>query len=355
MAVLAEGVGEQQTSSNGDFQGISTTVTTKEVGSKVITVTGEDDESGVEDDFSIDRETTLFDIRDNLTEYLAQDLKSEKPLQSNLLTFVLKYYYETDVEKFDEVMSDPSVRVQLDSNPELEEKIEKRIESLEYAQIGNYIFLFPRDQWDENKTELTERNGEGRYLTPELTAILMDPVEFCYGDTFDGDSSEDKTRYVVYGEEWVGREVRHFPFSKELIAAEARAQKIFGKDYHIPKSLEAFYLAVRKQVLEEKAVDPIPLNYSQMKKLKEAISQKFISEYGFSLSGYVTDSELARTDVVGFYWQNQKERGTHIGRCLVVSMGDFPGVNCYYNQGFRVAQSVRLAFGDPDFDAEEDN
>lgn len=200
------------------------------------------EDSRVDEAYTINADTTLQDINDHLTEYLEQDLRSEKPLESNLLIYALKTIQENNIEQYDNIMAADSIKQKLDANPQLKADLGERVESLEYFKTKDYIFLIPKDQWEKRRTK-AHISKEGSYLTPSLTAIIRHPVFFDQNEESDGTSPYDGKVSIFPDKSSVGKETPFFPFCKQLLEAEDQIQRLLGDDYHIPNSWEGFFSA----------------------------------------------------------------------------------------------------------------
>ena len=260
------------------------------VGSKVVSTM----ENPEKIDWNITPETTISNIESHPLPFLEQALRDHNAnskinpvtgeriidteiIKSNMLVYVLKRIQETDIEKFDEIMEEPSIVEQLGKEPGLRDRLEDRIENLEYLETESYIFLLPKDQWDEKKIILP-KNEEADYIAPaDLTAILKAPV------TYDWSREIGKEGYnadVVYDASWVGREIRHFPWSAELFKAEDELLKPNG--YHIPKSWEPIVNGIVRRLGLKVTGKPYQQNDGADK-----ISLDLRESLGVMLSGYI--------------------------------------------------------------------
>lgn len=188
----------------------------------------------------------FFKMRENPVAALEIDLESEKPLESNVLIYVMKELYENDSEQYDKIMASPNIKEQFDKNPSLKDELDERIENLEYFKTPDYIFLFPMDQWEKNRLP---SDGPDLCFTPNLTAIVRRPViidtskdlKFFPAADTRYDHEQDRL-YTIYDESWVGKEVQHFPWCEQLFMAEKAANSAFGKQLRIPDAAD-FYRA----------------------------------------------------------------------------------------------------------------
>ena len=78
----------------------------------------------------------------------------------------------------------------------------------------HFEFRVPIDEWNENKKVLPEGAG-AKFIAPsDLTATLLEP--FYYDPSYETDGRTDWRPALVYDEKWVGKEIRLFPWCKEL-------------------------------------------------------------------------------------------------------------------------------------------
>ena len=271
------------------------------VGSKVVSTM----ETPEKIDWNITSETTISNIESHPLPFLEQALrdyssKEHDPndtevIKSNMLVYVLKRIQETDIEKFDGIMEDPSIVEQLGKEPGLRDRLEDRIENLEYLETENYIFLLPKDQWDEKRIALPP-NTEATHIAPaDLTAILKAPVYYDWNKETNGGKKDIPT--LVYDEDWVGREIRHFPWSIELFEAEDKLLKPNG--YYIPKSWQPIVDGIATQ-LGMNATGGAYLSDGGGDKTSTALRNKF----NLSFSGYVWIGKVldGKVDEKGYFW-----------------------------------------------------
>ncbi len=196
-------------------------------------------------EYVITKETKINEIEGNLEKYLENDLD----LESNLLTYALKEKLEENPEELKKIFVSPNVKGKLkEKGAEHIAQMIERIRNLEVIEKEHYTFLIPIDKWEEGKIELP-KNKEADYIAPsDLTAILKQPVTHNFNKETDGRSSNTKD-YVVYGEDWVGKEIHHFPNSKELLGANEEIEERFG--YHLPEDWGPIRDGIRDQLNEE--------------------------------------------------------------------------------------------------------
>ena len=153
-------------------------------------------------------------------------------------------------------------------------------------------------------------NTEATHIAPtDLTAILKAPV------TYDWSREIGKEGYnadVVYDASWVGREIRHFPWSAELFKAEDELLKPNG--YHIPKSWEPIVNGIVRRLGLKVTGKPYQQNDGADK-----ISLDLRESLGVMLSGYINvhtiedrfynEEKLSRLENVdgwGSFWSTAK-------------------------------------------------
>lgn len=254
-------------------------------------------------EYIIDENTTIAEIESDLPGFLECDLKSKTPLQSNLLVYVMKELCENDSNRYDEIMATPGIKRIMDHRPHIKEALDARIENLEYVKTKDYIFLIPKDQWDKKRTVLPKPCKDGRFLTPNLTAILRRPVYYNYSKETDGEVLEidGKEEELVYGENWVGKEIVHFASSKQLFEAETLIQEKLGEDYHIPESWREVLNIARE------------MRDAAKSRGNMAFVVDILEEMGFIRDGTIYKGCRTNRKVMGCY------QTSVAGRCLVVS------------------------------------
>ena len=242
-------------------------------------------------------DTTIDDVEGNLEKYLENDLD----LKSNLLVYCIK-----------KALKSPERTRALFSSAGFKEKAEKegmsyasrfgeRLRNLETYATKNYIFMLPKDVWSEDKIKLP--NPENNSDTPEfiapndLTAVLKQPVDYDWNYETDGRRTDSPV--PVYGEKWVGREIKHFPWSKELFEAEAALLKPNG--YHIPGSKEW------RQIY-----DNLRAKYGDNDR---AISTTLREDLNLAFSGCVWKGDLEDAGSRGCFWSSS-EYSADSARCL---------------------------------------
>ena len=268
-------------------------------------------------------ETTVDDIEGNLEKYLGNDID----LKSNLLVYILKKKLEGSPEELRKVFMSENMKEKLkELGPDHIRYMGERIKNLEVFEIENYTFMLPKDQWEKGKIELPE-NEEGKYLAlSDFTAILKQPVNYNWEEETDGRAGD--ASYVVYDEKWVGKEIRHFPWSKELFEAEERLLKPNG--YSIPKSWKSIVEGLKEQLAGEQGVDDSEIDDSD-------ISSALRERLELAFSGCVWQSDL-RVGAYGNFW-SATEKSEDEAFYLNFTSDAVDPENGYYRRSN--AQSVR--------------
>ena len=297
-------------------------------------------------------ETTINEVRDNLLKYLEDDPR----LDSNLLTYALKEKVIEALrasnklgktETLSSIKDQPNIHLQdiveilkdiyppaipetgnISRNTYLT-IIAERVKNLETYETKHYIFMLPRDKWDDNRIPLPE-NSEGAYLTPsDLTAILKEPVYFDWNYETDGEVIKEAE--LVYDEKWIDREIRHFPWCKELFKTERNLLTPYG--YHIPKRWSRIINAIKEQYRQKNGTKPSG----------NELAEILINDYCLGLSGCVRDASIYDRGSGGSYWSSTAYNSNYAYHLYLISVT--PGTNNYYKYYGRsvrclVAQSV---------------
>lgn len=302
-------------------------------------------------------ETTVDNIRSNFETYLLEDIE----LSSNLLTFILKTelgrmnqepqgsFNEDDIIRFlvsrsvtagSGAISDrmsAAGKAIVDRINELGgmgriSQMAERINNLETLETKNYVFMLPRDQWDKKKIELPE-NTEGTHIAPaDLTAILKAPVEYDWNYETDGKGTDEPT--LVYGPDWVGREVKHFPWSKELF--EAEDQLLEPNGYHIPKSWQPIVDGIATQLGIE-TTGGIYWYADGGSTISSALRDRF----NLTFSGFVWEGKPHNAGSSGCFWSSSEDSASY-AFYLNFNNG---GVDPELSDSRSDAQSVRCVSG----------
>ena len=267
-------------------------------------------------------DTTIADIEGNLEKYLGNDLG----LASNLLVYVLKKQLKTTPENVRRAFGSSSIRKKLaELGTDYVQAMVERVRSLEIFETENYAFMLPRDQWSK-RIDLPN-DPENRSLAPsDLTAILKHSVSYNYDQESDGRSSWGTSD--VYDESWVGREIRHFPWSKELFEAEDKLLKPHG--YSIPKSWRPIVDGLKQQIATEKGIDQDEVSGRE---LSSALREKL----GLTFAGWLFAGRRRRVGGYGCFW-SASEESAKLACCL--DFGSSLVLPGYYEDR-AYAQSVR--------------
>lgn len=265
-------------------------------------------------------DVTIDQVRDNLEQYLKDDLR----LESNLLTYALKEKLADAQDQDDiiEALKDiyaPILPNKMEHRNLYFSIIAERIKNLETYETENYIFMLPKDKWEEGKIALPE-NAEATYIVPnDLTAILKTPVDYDCNYETDGRITDDL--YIVYDERWIGKEIRHFPWSKELFQAESAIMKPNG--YHIPKS----WLPITKALEQQYHLTS-----------EEELSEILRSKLNLAFSGCVWEGDLDYVGYYGYFWSASEESARY-AYCLRFNADGVGPEGSYVTRS--VARSVR--------------
>lgn len=194
----------------------------------------------------------------------------------------------------------------------------------------HFEFRVPIDDWNKNKIPLPEGAG-AKFIAPsDLTAILLKP--FYYDFYYETDGCMNKllgdNKILVYGKEWLDKEIHHFPFCKELLEFLTWLGKEYG--WYVFTSWKPFYKAIQKSIAIEQN---IPL----CKVVTKEMFIAFRRNYNLEPSGYVWKSELLGADKIGHFWSTIEYL---VGYAFYLSF-NYGGIY-YDNLGYRVnARSVR--------------
>ena len=254
-------------------------------------------ELGAEPESLITPDTTIDEVRNDLVRYL----KADKNLDSNLVVYALKEKLNMlgdnpkslDLKELEELCKDSLPDQPLFRLVYLY-KIVERVKNLEVLETESYIFMLPKDKWEGGKIRLP--NPDNKPDVPEfiapigLTAILKKEVD--YDELYEADGDLDAI-HVVYAKNWLGKEVRHFPWSKELIL-EANEKLLKPNGFTIPAS----WWPIVNELLEDLA-----RTYSASEK-QAAIALQ--DRFGLELSGFVSENELRYAGERGYSWSSSK-------------------------------------------------
>ena len=190
----------------------------------------------------------------------------------------------------------------------------------------HFEFRAPIDDWNKNKIPLPEGAG-AKFIAPsDLTAILL--KKFYYDWNYETDGVIKYSPVLVYGERWVGKEIHHFPFCKELLDFLEWLKKEYG--WYIFTSWEPFYKAVRRFItIKQGTVLPQVAN--------KYVAIAFQKEYNLGLSGCVYKGSLVDLGINCSFWSASGDSAGN-AHCLRF---DSAGVNPRYWGGRYSARSVR--------------
>ena len=265
----------------------------------------------------INENTTLDKIEDNLEKYL----KNNFDLSSNMLVYVLKQQQEKSPDKLTRIFTNLSL-----SQDKVGEIME-RVKNLETYETKNYIFMLPKDKWNEGRIKLPEGDNQSeldpKFIAPsDLTAILKQPVDYDYSYETDGQMTDDDPS-MVYNEKWVGKEIRHFPWTKELLKTNEEFLKPNG--FHIPTGEDWIQI-----------YDNLKAKYGDY---SIAISTALREDLNLAFSGGVWKGDLEDVGDDGYFW-SASELSANYARCLSFNSVDVNPEDWDYRVS---ANSVRCA------------
>ena len=247
----------------------------------------------------ITEDTTIDEVRGDLAKYV----KSDPKLDSNLLAYAVKERLglspinSSVLKSIEELYADSLPDQTLPKLAYLH-KIAERLKNLEVLETENYIFMLPKDKWEQGKIKLP--NPENNSKTPEyiapsdLTAILKSPVYYDWSYETDRQSTDDPD--LVYDEKWIGKEIRHFPWSKELIK-EANEKLLKPNGYHIPTKDEFASIYDNLKFKLARKQNTTPDNITD-----EQISTALQEDLSLAFSGYVWKGDLDGVGRYGCFW-----------------------------------------------------
>lgn len=164
----------------------------------------------------------------------------------------------------------------------------------------HFEFRVPIDEWNEKKIPLPEGAGAQFIAPSDLTAILLEPFYYDWSYETDGRMTDGLT--LVYDEEWVGKEIRHFPWCKELLEFLDCLKKQYG--WTITESWKPIVdglrsLQIRKKIRKGGVVAPEEVLGYDPSALWEAFDLAF--------SGCVIEGELRYVGGSGCFWSASEE------------------------------------------------
>ncbi|MBQ6313260.1 hypothetical protein IJI29_00090 [Candidatus Saccharibacteria bacterium] len=159
----------------------------------------------------------------------------------------------------------------------------------------HFEFRVPIDEWNEKKIPLPEGAGAQFIAPSNLTAILLEPFYYDWSYETDGQVTYDPT--LVYDEKWVGKEIRHFPWCKELFEFLDCLKKQYG--WTITESWIPIVGGLPSPLLDDKirkggVVAPEEVFFIDPFALPE--------RFGLAFSGYVWKGDLRRVGERGSFW-----------------------------------------------------
>lgn len=186
----------------------------------------------------------------------------------------------------------------------------------------HFEFRVPVDEWNEKKIPLPEGAGAQFIAPSDLTAILLEPFYYDWSYETDGQMTDGPT--LVYDEEWVGKEIRHFPWCKELLEFLNWLKKEHG--WYIIASWIPFYKATVRYFGNIGAI--LKANHA------------FRTYYNLELSGFVQNGNLMEAGKWGHFRSASelsaagKADNLHISSCYVTYD------ECYHSHRARSVRCV---------------
>ena len=235
-------------------------------------------------------DTTIDDIESNLEKYLENDLD----LKSNLLVYCIKKTLSESPERTRVLFSSAGFKEKAaKEGMSYASRFGERLRNLETYETENYIFMLPKDQWGKDKIKLPEGDNQSeldpKFIAPnDLTAILKQPVTYNAEYETNGELDYNKE---VYNSSWLGKEIRHFPWTKELFEAEAALLKPNG--FHIPTKENWVQI-----------YDDLKAKYGND---STAISTALREDLSLAFSGFVNEGELRNVGDNGYFWSASEE------------------------------------------------
>lgn len=185
-------------------------------------------------------------------------------------------------------------------------------------------FLVPGEQiskWNEGKIALPDRirlseDQEVQFIAPEnLVAILRAPFYFDWPYETDGRIKFfpfEGSKSLVYGEEWVGKRITHFPYCKELLEIYEWLKR---NGWSVPFSWEPIVESIGHQLADKKGA---PRRYY---KLDRSLPKFLLKDYKIGPTGDVSNGRLYNADDTGYYWTSKDAPVTQ-GYLILISYDD---------------------------------
>ena len=150
------------------------------------------------------------------------------------------------------------------------------------------------EEWNRAKIPLSEGAG-AKFIAPKnLVVRLKEP--FYYDWEYETDGRIDRREpTLVYGKDWVGKNIEHFPYCKELLEIN---EKLKQYGWRIPVSWSPIVDALRAQLVEEEKMDDI-----SREELSIALQNRLLLTRG----GRVWEGDLTRVSKFGHYWPASRE------------------------------------------------
>ncbi|MDO5474964.1 MAG: hypothetical protein Q4F61_01085, partial [Candidatus Saccharibacteria bacterium] len=162
---------------------------------------------------------------------------------------------------------------------------------------------------EREKIPLPEGAGAQFIAPSDLTAILLEPFYYDWNYETDGRiplwlaykyklsagnaSCLGEPPFLVYGEEWVGKEIRHFPWCKELLEFLDCLKKQYG--WTIAESWGPIVYSLTAELARERGVSLEDIRGSQK-------SLALRGRFDLAFSGYVWKGNLWHVDSCGCFW-----------------------------------------------------
>lgn len=156
----------------------------------------------------------------------------------------------------------------------------------------HFEFRVPVDEWNEKKIPLPEGAGAQFIAPSDLTAILLEPFYYDWNYETDGRMTDGPT--LVYDEEWVGKEIRHFPWCKELLEFLDCLKKQYGW------TMTESWKPIADRLLATGILRRRSVIASEVFGLNEPFALQRI--FGLAFSGCVLLGDLQDVGSCGYFW-----------------------------------------------------